>query len=67
MAKACYSRELLTSQNIDFIHGSVALPRGAEGWSAMCDGGISWSYSFVLTLYAKIKFSRKFLNLHCNS
>ena len=23
---------------------SVALPRGAVGWSAVCDCGISWSY-----------------------
>ena len=43
MAKSCYSRVLLTSQNIYFIHGSVALPRGAEGLSAVCDCGISLS------------------------
>ena len=28
---------------------SVALPRGSVGWSAVCDCGISWSYS--LTFY----------------
>ena len=26
---------------------SVALPHGAVGWSAVCDFGISWSYSLV--------------------
>ena len=29
---------------------SVALPRGAVSWSAVCDYGISWSYSFCLHL-----------------
>ena len=29
---------------------SVALPRGALGWSAYCDYGISWSYSLLLCL-----------------
>ena len=28
---------------------SVSLPHGAAGWSAVCDCGISWSYS--LTFY----------------
>ena len=26
---------------------SVALPHGAMGWSAVCDGGISWSYPLI--------------------
>ena len=26
---------------------SVALPHGASGWSAVCDCGISWSYSLT--------------------
>ena len=26
---------------------SVALPHGAVGWSAVCDCGISWSYSLT--------------------
>ena len=33
---------------------SVALPHGAVGWSAVCDCGISWSYS--LTLLPRIYF-----------
>ena len=26
---------------------SMSLPRGAEGWSAVCDHDISWSYSLA--------------------
>ena len=26
---------------------SVAVPHGAVGWSAVCDCGISWSYSLT--------------------
>ena len=29
---------------------SVSLPRGAMGWSAVCDCGISWSYSLFVYL-----------------
>ena len=30
----------------------MALPHGAMGWSAVCDCGISWSYSlFVLNIF----------------
>ena len=29
---------------------SVALPRGADGWFAMCDCGISWSYSLAVSI-----------------
>ena len=28
---------------------SVALPHGAVGWSAVCDCGISWSYSLTFS------------------
>ena len=30
---------------------SVALPHGAVGWSAVCDCGISWSYSLTFCSY----------------
>ena len=30
------------------IQTSIALPRGAKGLSAVCDCGISWSYSFTI-------------------
>ena len=29
---------------------SVAVPHGAVGWSAVCDCGISWSYTFTFFL-----------------
>ena len=33
---------IVSSMSCHFIC-SVALPRGAMGWSAVCDSGISWS------------------------
>ena len=39
---------------------SVALPRGAVGWSEVCDCGISWSYSLtfcVPTVWKESKIS----------
>ena len=35
--------------------GCVALPRGAMGLSAVCDCGISWSYS--LTIFSRLKLN----------
>ena len=29
---------------------SVALPHSVIGWSAVCDGGISWSYSLFVSI-----------------
>ena len=29
---------------------SVALPHAAVGWSAVCDCGISWTYSLTVSL-----------------
>ena len=36
---------------------SVALPRGAVGWSAACDCGISGSYSLTFCIVASTKFT----------
>ena len=40
---------------------SVSLPHGALGWSAVCDCGISWSYS--LTFYCAGRISMEFYPL----
>ena len=33
---------------------SVALPRGAVGWPANCDYGISWPYSLFTLFYSAV-------------
>ena len=35
------------------LDGYVALPRGIMGMSAVCDRGISWSYSPTISFYFK--------------
>ena len=40
---------------------SVALPHGAVGWSAVCDWGISWSYSLTFWYYSCLFFSKSTL------
>ena len=41
---------IIVLQKYCYYKWSVALPHGAVGWSAMCDSGISWSYSFTFLL-----------------
>ena len=38
---------------------SVALPRGAVGWSSVCDCCISWSYSFIYFFENKSKMCKQ--------
>ena len=40
---------------------SVSSPRGAIGWSAVCDCGISWSYSLFITRQSIMVFTSLFL------
>ena len=39
----------------------MALPRGATGLSAVCDCGISRSYSLTIFIYLDIKYDPKLL------
>ena len=42
----------------------MALPRSAMGLSAVCDCGISLSYS--ITIYAKCVYVQDYLTLRCS-
>ena len=46
MSYLFYSQDL----HLTIVHCCVALPHGAMGLSAVCDCGISWSYSLLLLL-----------------
>ena len=37
----------------------VTLPHGAVGWSAVCECGISWSYSLTFYIYNEQKGNTK--------
>ena len=43
---------------------SVARPRGAMGWSAVCDCGITWSCSLAFWTLTKHQLNQKRVKLH---
>ena len=46
---------------------SVALPRDATGLSAVCNCGISWSYSLIIFEITKSKMSKFIINIDLKS
>ena len=46
---------------------SVALPRDATGLSAVCDFGISWSYSLIIFEITKSNMSNNVINIDLKS
>ena len=40
----------------------MALPHGAVGWYAVCDCGISWSYSLAFKPVVRIDLGNEFIS-----
>ena len=44
---------------------SVSFPYGAMGWFAVCDFGISWSYTFTFNILPEVTLARLLDDLIC--